>query len=62
MIINGPTELIAHIGFPIHALKAPMIYNRWFKKAGINVIVVSMACQAADSAGFLRALFQGPSA
>ena len=48
MIINDPTELTTHSGFPIHAFKAPMIYNRWFKKTGINVIVVSMACQAAD--------------
>ena len=48
MIINGHTELIAHSGFSIHAYKAPMIYNRWFKKTGINVIVVSMACQVAD--------------
>ena len=47
MIINGHTELIARIGFPIHAFKAPMICKPWFKEAGIDVIVVSMACQAA---------------
>ena len=58
MIINGHTELIAHIGFPTHAFKAPMIYNPWFEKAGVNAVVVPMACQAADYAEFLPALFK----
>ena len=58
MIVNGHTEIIAHVGFPTHAFKAPMIYNPWFEKAGVNVIVVPMACQAADYAGFLSALFK----
>jgi shikimate dehydrogenase len=58
MIINGLTEIIAHIGFPTHAFKAPMIYNPWFEKAGVNAIVVPMACEAADYARFLPALFK----
>ena len=57
-MINGNTELIAHIGFPSHAFKAPMIYNPWFEKAGVNAIVVPMACQASDYPDFLRALFR----
>ena len=57
-MINGNTELIAHIGFPSHAFKAPMIYNPWFEKAGVNAVVVPMACQASDYPDFLRALFQ----
>ena len=48
MIINGNTEVIAHIGFPTHAFKAPMIYNPWFEKAGANVVVVPMGCQSPD--------------
>lgn len=39
-MIDGNTEIIAHIGFPTHAFKAPMIYNPWFEKSGINAIVV----------------------
>ena len=58
MIVNGLTEIIAHIGFPTHAFKAPMIYNPWFEKAGVNALVVPMACQAADYAQFLPALFR----
>ncbi len=57
-MINGNTELIAHIGYPTHAFKAPMIYNPWFEKAGVNVIVVPMACQAQDYSDFLRSMFK----
>jgi shikimate dehydrogenase len=55
--INGNTELIAHIGFPTHAFKAPMIYNPYFEQAGINAVVVPMACAANDYPSFLRTLF-----
>ena len=58
MTINGNTELIAHIGFPTHAFKAPMIYNPWFEKAGINAVVVPMGCRDSDYAAFLRAVFK----
>ncbi len=57
-MINGHTELIAHIGFPTHAFKAPMIYNPWFVKAGVNAIVVPMGCQAQDYPDFLRSVFK----
>jgi shikimate dehydrogenase len=57
-MINGSTEIIAHIGFPTHAFKAPMIYNPWFEKAGINAIVVPMGCQTPDYPVFLRSLFK----
>ena len=57
-MINGNTELIAHIGFPTHAFKAPMIYNPWLEKAGVNAIVVPMGCQAQDYPEFLRAVFK----
>lgn len=58
MIINGNTEVIAHIGFPTHAFKAPMIYNPWFEKAGVNVVVVPMGCKGSDYADFLRSVFK----
>ena len=57
-MINGNTEIIAHIGFPTHAFKAPMIYNPWFEKAGVNTIVVPMGCQTPDYPVFLRSLFK----
>lgn len=58
MAINGNTEIIAHIGYPTHAFKAPMIYNPWFEKAGVNAIVVPMGCQAQDFEAFLPTVFK----
>ena len=57
-MINGNTEIIAHIGFPTHAFKAPMIYNPWFEKAGVNAIVVPMGCQTQHYPDFLRSVFK----
>ena len=57
-MIDGNTELIAHIGFPTHAFKAPMIYNPWFEQAGVNAVVVPLACQASDYPDLLRSLFK----
>lgn len=57
MRIDGHTEIIAHIGYPTHAFRAPLIYNPWFAKAGINALVVPMGCQASDYAPLLRAVF-----
>lgn len=57
MHIDGNTELIAHIGFPTASFKAPMIYNPWFEKAGVNAVVVPMGCRPQDYPQFLRAVF-----
>ncbi len=56
-MINGDTELIAHIGYPTHSFKAPMIYNPYFAHAGVNAIVVPMGCQPADYPVFIRSVF-----
>jgi shikimate dehydrogenase len=57
MHITGRTSFIAHIGWPTHSFKAPMIYNPYFEKAGIDAVVVPMGCKPAHFDGFLRALF-----
>jgi shikimate dehydrogenase len=57
MHINGHTELIAHIGYPTHSFKAPMIYNPYFAQAGVNAVVVPMGCKAEDYPTFLRSVF-----
>ena len=56
-MINGNTDLIAHIGFPTHAFKAPMIYNPYFDHIGVNARVMPMGCHPADYPAFLRAVF-----
>ena len=58
LAINGNTEIIAHIGFPTHAFKAPMIYNPWFQNAGVNAVVVPMGCRAEHYPDFLRSVFK----
>ena len=47
-MISGRTTLIAHIGYPTEAFKAPMIYNPFFEKAGIDAVVMPMGVQAPD--------------
>ena len=56
-MISGKTSFIAHIGWPTHAFKAPMIYNPYFEHAGIDAIVVPMGCQAENYPAFLKAIF-----
>jgi shikimate dehydrogenase len=56
-MIRGTTALIAHIGFPTHAFKAPMIYNPYFEQAGIDAVVVPMGCRAEHYPTFLRSVF-----
>lgn len=56
-MIRGTTTLIAHLGYPTDAFKAPMIYNPYFEQAGIDAVVVPMGVRKEDYAGFLAALF-----
>ena len=56
-MIDGHTDLIAHIGYPTHSFKSPMIYNPYFEHAGINTLVVPMGCQAPDFPVFLKSIF-----
>jgi shikimate dehydrogenase len=56
-MINGNTELIAHIGYPTHTFKSPMIYNPYFEEAGINAVVVPMGCKPEHYPQFLKSVF-----
>jgi shikimate dehydrogenase len=55
-VITGSTRVIAHLGYPTEAFKAPMIYNPWFEAKGINAVVVPMGVQAGDYPAVLKAL------
>ena len=57
-MISGKTTLIAHLGYPTEAFKAPMIYNPWFDKQGIDAVVMPMGVKPEDYAGVPAALFQ----
>ncbi len=58
MNIDGNTELIAHVGYPTHSFKSPLIYNPYFEKEGINALVVPMGCKAEHYPAFLKSVFQ----
>lgn len=57
-MISGKTKLIAHLGYPTHSFKAPMIYNPYFAKHNIDAVVVPMGCKATDYSDFLRLVFR----
>lgn len=56
--ITGKSQLIAHIGVPTEAFKAPMIYNPWFAHCGSPTVVVPMGCEPEDFASFLPLAFR----
>ncbi len=57
-MISGRTTLIAHLGYPTESFKAPMIYNPWFARKGIDAAVVPMGVSPDDYRAFLRLLFR----
>ena len=57
-MIRGSTRLIAHIGFPTHGFRSPMIYNPYFEEAGIDAVVVPMGCEVPHYPALLQSLFK----
>jgi shikimate 5-dehydrogenase len=57
-MISGHTTVIAHLGYPTETFKAPMIYNPWFERHGIDAVVVPMGVKADDYEAFLKPLFR----
>jgi shikimate dehydrogenase len=57
-MISGTTTLIAHLGYPTQSFKAPMIYNPFFEKRGIDAVVVPMGVKAEDYPAFVKSLFK----
>ena len=57
-MISGNTTLIAHLGYPTHTFKSPLIYNPWFDKNGIDAVVVPMGVKAEEYPEFLKYLFK----
>ncbi|MFC5523635.1 shikimate dehydrogenase family protein [Polaromonas jejuensis] len=55
-MITGKTTLIAHLGYPTEAFKAPMIYNPWFERQNIDAVVVPMGVKPEDYPATLAAL------
>jgi shikimate dehydrogenase len=57
-MLSGKTTLIAHIGYPTEAFKAPLVYNPWFEHRGIDATVVPMGVMAEDYPVVMKSLFK----
>jgi shikimate dehydrogenase len=57
-MISGKTTLIAHIGYPTFAFKAPLIYNPWFEKNAIDAVVVPMGVRTEEYRELFPLLFR----
>ncbi|WP_114945308.1 shikimate dehydrogenase family protein [Microvirga calopogonii] len=57
-MISGKTTLIAHLGYPTESFRAPMIYNPYFEKHGIDAVVMPMGVKAEDYPDVFRSLFR----
>jgi shikimate dehydrogenase len=57
-MISGKTTLIAHLGFPTFAFKAPLIYNPWFEKNDIDAVVVPMGVKPEEYREFFPLVFK----
>jgi shikimate dehydrogenase len=57
-MISGKTTVIAHIGYPTEAFKAPLIYNPWFEKRGIDAVLVPMGVKVEDYPAAVMSLFK----
>lgn len=57
-MLSGKTVLIAHIGYPTEAFKAPLVYNPWFEQRGIDAAVVPMGVTAEDYPVVMKSLFR----
>src|ERR1700686_586129 len=51
-------KLIVHLGYPTESFKAPMIYNPYFEKYGIDSVVVPMGCKPEEYPAFLKLVFK----
>jgi shikimate dehydrogenase len=57
-VIRGTTKLLAHIGDPIAPIQSPMIYNPYFERLDIDVVVVPMGVSRADFPVTLHAVLR----
>ena len=57
-VISGKTNLLPLFGYPTKAFKAPLIYNPWFDKHGIDAVVVPMGVRPEDFPAVMKSVFQ----
>ena len=60
MHINGHTRFLTLLGQPISTVKAPMIYNPYFKEQEINTVLLPMEVKPEQLTTLLSTLFTVP--
>lgn len=56
--IQGTTRIFPVVGYPVHQVKAPHLYNDWFRRTGHDCIVVPVEIAPDDYAVVLPALLR----
>ena len=62
MRIDGNTKVIAHMGYPTHGFKAPLIYNPYFVAEQIPAVVVPLGCTSDAFPDLLNSFFKSSNA
>ena len=57
-MITGQGCVIAHLGYPTAAFKAPMVYNPWFERKGLDAVGVPLGVRSEDYEALFRPLFR----
>ncbi len=57
-MISGKTNLLPLFGYPTKAFKAPLIYNPWFDKNGIDAVVVPMGVKPEEYPAVMKSVFK----
>jgi shikimate dehydrogenase len=58
VVIRGTTRIFPVVGCPVHQVKAPRLYNDYFKRTGLDCAVVPIEIAPADYATVLPALLR----
>jgi len=58
MQITGSTELLMIIGDPIQQVRAPEVFNRVFREAGVDAVLIPAWIQGRDVTGFVYSTFE----
>ena len=58
VVIRGTTRIFPVVGFPVHQVKAPKLYNDYFMRKGLDCAVVPIEIAPEDYATVLPALLR----
>ncbi len=58
LLVQGTTRVFPVVGCPVRQVKAPLLYNEWFRRTGQDCIVVPIEIAPPDFATVLPALLR----